>query len=75
MLTAYPTELSPELHFLNLGMNLGKRADEALMSLHEHGFVAAAGLTEFHAGSLLPLLAHSPMWLNIVLTTARASAH
>lgn len=53
----YPTALAEDLTFLTPDMGLGERADAALADLHEHGFVAAAGLTEYHAGSLAVIAA------------------
>lgn len=51
----YPTNLSQELTFLQPDTGLGERADASLATLHEHGMVAALGLTPYHAGSIAVL--------------------
>jgi hypothetical protein len=47
-LAHYPTELAPNITFLEAGTGLGERADSALESLQEKGFVASVGLTALH---------------------------
>lgn len=44
----YPTTLAPEVRLLTPDMELGDPAIAALQELHDHGFVAGIGLTEYH---------------------------
>jgi hypothetical protein len=51
-MATYPTELAPHVEILVPGNGLGERADAALRNLHEHGMVAAVGLSQYHVGRL-----------------------
>lgn len=53
----YPSEMAPNLTFLTPDIDLGERANEEVFELMNHGFVAAANLTEPHAATL-SLIAH-----------------